>query len=54
MTNSSITVGRQIDTVEGLIRTACKEKAGNECVAVVPVIADVRRAWHDTAADLSL
>jgi len=47
-----IAVGRQIDVREGLVVQRVREgqRDGGHCI--IPVIADVSRAWHDAAANL--
>jgi hypothetical protein len=48
-----ITVGRQIDAGESRAVQAIREGQRDGGDRIVPVIADVRRAWYDTAPDLS-
>ena len=47
-----IAVGRQIDRGEGLVVQGVREWQRNGGYRIVPVIADVGRAWHDAAAYL--
>src|SRR5206468_9688624 len=48
-----IAVGRQIDRAEGLIVQRVREGQRDGDHLIIPVIADVGRAWHDAAADLA-
>jgi len=48
-----IAVGRQIDVREGLVVQRVREGQRNGGHRIIPVIADVGRAWHDAAADLA-
>ena len=48
-----IAVGRQIDAGEGLVVQRVREGQRDGGYRIIPVIADVGRAWHDAAADLS-
>jgi hypothetical protein len=48
-----ITVGRQIDRVEGLVVQRVREGQRDCGHRIILVIADIDRAWHDTAAYLS-
>jgi hypothetical protein len=48
-----ITVGRQIDQVEGLVVQRVREGQRNGDHRIIPVIAGVGRAWHDAASYLS-
>ena len=47
-----IAVGRQIDRGEGLIVQRVREGQRDGGHRIIPVIADVGRAWHDAAAYL--
>ena len=47
-----IAVGRQIDRGEALVVQGVREWQGDGGDRIVPVIADVGRAWHDAAAYL--
>ena len=47
-----IAVGRQIDRVEGLVVQRVREGQRDGGDRVIPVIADVGRAWHDAAGYL--
>jgi hypothetical protein len=47
-----IAVGRQIDVSEGLVVQRVREGQRDGGHRIIPVIADVGRAWHDAAADL--
>ena len=47
-----VAVGRQIDRSECLVVQRVREGQRNGGHRVIPVIADVGRAWHDTPADL--
>ena len=47
-----IAVGRQIDRGEALVVQGVREWQGNGGNRIIPVIADVSRAWHDAAANL--
>ena len=47
-----IAVGRQIDRVEGLVVQRAREGQRDGGDRVIPVIADVGRAWHDAAGYL--
>jgi hypothetical protein len=47
-----IAVGRQIDRSEALIVQRVREGQRNGGHRIIPVIADVSRAWHDAAANL--
>ncbi len=47
-----IAVGRQINAGEGLIVQRVREGQRNGGHRIIPVIADVGRAWHDAAAYL--
>jgi hypothetical protein len=48
-----IAVGRQINAGEGLIVQTVREWQRDGGDRIIPVIADIGRAWHDAAADLS-
>ena len=48
-----IAVGRQIDRGEGLVVQAVREGQRDGGYRIIPVIADVGRAWHDGAANLT-
>jgi hypothetical protein len=48
-----IAVGRQIDAGEGLVVQTVREWQRDGGDRIIPVIADVRRAWHDGAPYLS-
>jgi len=48
-----ITVGRQIDVREGLVIQRIREGQRDGGYCIIPVIADIGRARHDAAADLS-
>jgi hypothetical protein len=48
-----IAVGRQIDRVEGLVVQRVREGQRDGGYLIISVIADIRRAWHDTASYLS-
>jgi hypothetical protein len=48
-----VTVGRQIDRGEGLVVQRVREWQRDGGHRIIPVIADVGRAWHDGAADLT-
>jgi hypothetical protein len=48
-----IAVRRQINVREGLVVQRVREGQRDGSYRIIPVIADVRRAWHDAAADLS-
>src|SRR5207302_2235040 len=48
-----IAVGRQIDRGEGLVVQRVREWQRDRGYCIIPVIADVGRAWHDAAAYLS-
>jgi hypothetical protein len=47
-----IAVGRQIDVGEGLVVQRVREWQRHGGYRIIPVIADVGRAWHDAAAYL--
>jgi hypothetical protein len=47
-----VTVGRQIDAIEGLVVQGEREGQCYGRDAVVAMGADVRRAWHDRTSDL--
>jgi len=47
-----VTVGRQIDRGEGLVVQRVREWQCDGGHRIIPVIADVRGAWHDAAAYL--
>jgi hypothetical protein len=47
-----IAVGRQIDRSEALVVQGVWEWQGHGGDRIIPVIADVGRAWHDAAAYL--
>src|SRR4029077_17547448 len=47
-----IAVGRQVDTGEGLVVQAERERQRDRDHGIIAMIARVRRAWHDTAANL--
>jgi hypothetical protein len=47
-----IAVGRQIDRGEALVVQREWEGQGDNGDCIIPVIADVRGAWHDAAAYL--
>ena len=48
-----IAVGRQIDPGEALVCRRCKGRQGHGDDRIIPVIAYVRRAWHDAAPYLA-
>jgi len=48
----SVAVGRQIDRGEALIVQGVREWQGDGGYCIIPVIADVGRAWHDAATYL--
>jgi hypothetical protein len=48
-----IAIGRQIDRSEALVVQRVREWQRHGGYRIIPVIADVGRAWHDAAADLS-
>ena len=48
----SIAVGRQIDRSEALVVQRVREWQRHGGYRIIPVIADVSRAWHDAAAYL--
>jgi hypothetical protein len=47
-----IAVGRQIDRGETLVVQGEREGQRDRGYRIIPVIADVSRAWHDAAANL--
>src|SRR5205823_15053442 len=47
-----IAVGRQVDGVEGLVVHRVTEGERDGGYQVIRMVADVRRAWHDTAPNL--
>ena len=47
-----IAIGRQIDRSEALVVQRVREWQRNGGDGIIPVIADVGRAWHDAAAYL--
>jgi len=47
-----IAIGRQIDRSEALVEQRVREWQRNGGDGIIPVIADVGRAWHDAAAYL--
>ena len=47
-----IAIRRQIDRSEALVVQRVREWQRNGGDGIIPVIADVGRAWHDTAAYL--
>ena len=47
-----VAIGRQIDAGETLVVQGERERQRNGGHRIVPVIADVGRAWHDAAAYL--
>ena len=47
-----VTVGRQIDRSEGLVVQGEWEGERDGGDLIIPVVADVRGAWHDAAAYL--
>jgi hypothetical protein len=47
-----IAVGRQIDVREGLVVQRIREGQRDGGYRIIPMIADVGRAWHNTAAYL--
>ena len=47
-----ITVRRQIDAGESRAVQGIREGQRDRGYRIIPVIADVGRAWHDAAADL--
>ena len=47
-----IAVGRQIDAGEALVVQGVRERQRDGGYRIIPVIADVGRAWHDAAAYL--
>jgi hypothetical protein len=47
-----IAVGRQIDRGEALVVQGEREGQRDRGYRIIPVIADVSRAWHDAAAYL--
>jgi hypothetical protein len=47
-----IAVGRQIDAGEGLVVQGVSERQRDGGDRIIPVVADVHRARHDTAAYL--
>jgi hypothetical protein len=47
-----VAVGRQIDRGKGLVVQRVREWQRDRGDCIVPVIADVGSAWHDTAANL--
>ena len=49
----SVTVRRQIDRGETLVIQSVREGQRDSDHRIIPVIADVSRAWHDAAADLT-
>ena len=48
-----ITVGRQSDRIEGLEVQSESERERDARDHIIPVVADVRSPWHDTAAYLA-
>jgi hypothetical protein len=48
-----VAVGRQIDRGEGLIVQRVREGQRDGGYLIIRVVADVGRAWHDAAADLT-
>jgi hypothetical protein len=48
-----IAIGRQIDRSEALVVQGVRERERDGGDRIIPVIADVGRAWHDAAAYLS-
>ena len=47
-----IAIGRQIDRSEALVVQGVREWQRHGGYRIIPVIADVGRAWHDAAAYL--
>jgi len=48
-----IAVGRQIDRAESLIVQGVREGQRDGGYRIIPVVADVGRAWHDTGGYLT-